>query len=301
MLRLRGHMQHWMIDNFGELHRSTSDSLYKSMGNVERGTAAESYAIENIGFIAITERKPSIHIRFRPEIVSEQAIASLYYWLFDFADKKIAVSWLENVWNTEHVKSTPDAVTLISSTMENLSRLGRLTGPRIISIPSNAVRARWREHAAHIEPFLDVGDITDGLQQDLNLTFRGRWSIYNISLPVKSVTAIARGPGYPPLHPMLKGELKDFSYQKIPDRDYVQWVDATYIKIARNGDAVFEDVDAVVEWPRFGEMRTRYWRILIPFNRSAASANLLAISGTDSSIDLRPKDIQEMRQVNGRF
>jgi hypothetical protein len=115
-------MRHFMIDDFGELHQAGSNSLFQTLGYVESGVTTEKYAIENIGYVAITERISSIHIRFRPAIVSEQAIAGLYFWLFDHADRNIAISWLEGVWNTEHVKSCSDAVSLISHTMECLPR-----------------------------------------------------------------------------------------------------------------------------------------------------------------------------------
>jgi hypothetical protein len=296
-----GAMRHFMIDDFGELHQAGSTSLIQTLGYVESGVATEKYAIENIGYVAITERISSIHIRFRPAIVSEQAIAGLYFWIFDHADRNIAISWLEGVWNTEHVKSCSDAVSLISHTLEGLSRLGRLSGPRIINQPSDLVQARWLAHSPSILPLLANGDIEDQLQQSLNRSFNGRWMIHLVNSAERCVNAIAMGRGYPPLHPMYSGTAGEFSFDRLIDQEYAGWVLSSYLNSVVKYTNVFENVDALINWPRFGEIRTRYWRVLIPFHQSEASAKLLTISGTDCSIDLRPKHIQKARQINRSF
>ena len=54
-------------------------------------------------------------------------------------------------------------------------------------------------------------------------------------------------------------------------------------------EATVHEVDAFVEWPRHGRVRTRYQRMLLPFTCAAGVRWVLSTSTPGKGIDLRAK------------
>ena len=284
-----------IIDDFGDVFRSGSPDLIRRLGYTVGGPSVENYAIENMGFVGIAEHGGKIHVRCRPALMADKTISSLLYWMFDRGNVVIVVSWLEDVWRLERAMPCRIAATFLTQLMEKRTQQPMAANPRLLSRLSDGVAHRWSKIAATTIQATDARISTATRARALDHIFNGRWTIVELDLRSFSLSTVDLGDGYPPLDPGLMRGQGGFNLAGAGDRHYKEWVRENFIDVARTDQPKFEDVDAVISWPRIGDARTRYWRAVVPLDRDEASCRLLSASGCDSSIDLRPNLVQ----VNG--
>ncbi len=284
-------MANWIIDDFGGLHVSGSPEATLTIGYTEGGKAAENYAIENIGYVGLSAGEKSVSVRCRPALMSDKAISTLWYWLLDRSESPVVVAWLDDVWRVEHTMSCRLATLFLGYLLEK--RITKPTPPheRLLSRLSKVGHGRWSRTVRETTSALDVSCEADTRRRALDHMYQGRWTLLEVQSDMSRFTTIDQGGGYPPLHPVAGREPRDFNIHDFGDHLYKEWILNNFVSVATSGRPKFEDVDAVVSWPRIGDMRTRYWRAVIPF-QSFGSCRLLSLSGCDSSIDLRPNLVQ---------
>jgi hypothetical protein len=263
---------------------------------------AEDYAVTNLGWIGLSLRRHQWHLRLRPRVISVKSIVGLHYHLLDHGDRSAAISWYDDaVWNLERAESVRATISFVSYLLDRQTeRYIDERTPSIRSRPSPRVAQHWDRVSGIILPVYSNLGVKQALRSVLNECFAGRWSIVDVPVaPLEPIVVVERGSGYPPLAPILARQKSGYTLDSLVDRKYFSWIDATYRAAANLDNPLFEDVDAIVEWPRLGEVRTRYWRMVVPLSRSAASCRMVTASGNDCSIDLRPEHVQEMSQVFG--
>lgn len=287
-------MANWIIDDFGEVFKSGSIQLARSLGYTAGGKAVENYAVENIGHVAIAERPGTIHVRCRPAVMADKAIASLLYWLLDRGNPQIVVSWLDKVWNMERAMSCRVALTFLSHLMDNRTLRPGARGPKLLARKSVGAESKWLQTAHAAMPVLDEKCPTDTRRNVLDHTYHGRWSVVDMQVATGAMKLVDHGRGYPPLVPSVN-EQQSFDFADLSDTKYKDWIEENFREAAKTTSSKFDDVDSIISWPRIGDMRTRYWRAIVPVQHNGDSCRLLSVSGCDSSIDLRP----DLVQVNG--
>ena len=282
----------WIIDDFGRIYRSGARELTNSLGYTAGGPAVELYAIENIGHVGITERRGRVHIQCRPSIMSDKAIASLFYWLLDHCVSDVVISWYDEVWHLERPMFMPAALAFLGYLLERRSPILDPDGERFIARTSIDAENRWSLHADKVMSYLRASAPVGEKRQVLNGSFAGRWTLVDINLSTKHAVGIDQGDGYPQMWPGHDTPNKSFDFGRIGDPVYVKWLCANFMHIGVCDQPQFEDVDAIIDWPVTGLSRTRYWRIAIPVERRGPLCRLLSASGNDSSINLRPNLVQ---------
>jgi hypothetical protein len=285
-------MANWIIDDFGDEFRSEAPEYIRRLGYTVGGPAAENYAIENMGHVGIAERDECIHVRCRPMLMQDKTISSLLYWLLDHAHKLVVVSWLDDIWHMERPMTTKCAVAFLGLVMDKRTLRRSPTSSRLLSRLSQAVAERWSRVAAETLQAADAGCAAESRRRALDDLYNGRWTVIDLELSTRRMRHAELGGGYPPLDPGLLHERSGFDFDGVGDQGYKDWVLKNFVDVAATNKPKFEDVDAVVSWPRIGDMRTRYWRAVIPLERDSHSCRLLSVSGCDSSIDLRPNLVQ---------
>ena len=288
-------MANWIIDDFGGINRSGSVETTRTLGYTTGGVYSENYAIENIGYIGIYEGKTSITVRCRPAMMSDKAISSLWYWLLDREKCDVVVAWLDEIWHVEHSMPCRIATTFLGYLLEKRSAKPSPAHNRLLSRQWTMPRSKWSENGRETVSLLESKSSDDARRHSLDEMYNGRWTLVELHLSSNQLSTIDHGGGYPPLHPSLIGERRDFSFYDVGDRLYREWILCNFIEIAKTKKPKFEDVDAIVSWPRIGDIRTRYWRAVLPVRSKRGYCSLLSVSGSDSSIDLRP----DLVQVNG--
>ena len=282
-----------IIDDLGQTYRSGSPELARSLGYTHGGPSVEQFAIENIGHIGITEHEGRVHVRCRPTLVSEKATAELFYHLLDHREVPVVLSWLDDVWRIERPMMFRVAVAFFNLLLDKLTSPAIVTEPRILSIPSASARQFWDKTAADVVPTISHAGATVVDRSALDAVFHGRWMVVDLNFRTSQILRICRGDGYPPLGRDLFDSLIEFDLRTIPDADYRDWVVSRFFTSAERNLPQFESVDAIVGWPRTGDIRTRYWRIVAPVSHTTDLCRLLSVSGSDSSINLRPDLVQK--------
>lgn len=288
----------WLIDDSGEVLVSGSHAIAERLG-VPADGRVEDYAVENVGCIGVSLRRGTWHVRYRPAIVSERAMAGLFYWLLDHPPRPMAISWFEDVWRIERVADTRAAISFLSYTMELRKKpLGSNT-ERIQSRPSPQAQQRWDRVRDAILPLVATSGTSTMLYALLDRCFAGRWSLIDVTEGQATAEIAHQGTGYPPLDPVFTNTAAGYRLEKLADEQYRSWINTIFREVAERDQPRFDDIDAIIFWPRFGDMRTRYWRLLVPLQRTSISCRILSASGNDSGIDLRPEAIEELGEVGG--
>ena len=292
-------MSHWIIDDLGTICPHGSVAISQSLGvNAQRPGVVE-YAIQNLGFIAVVVREKRLHVRCRPAVVSERAVGALSYLLLDNPNLPVTVSWFDQIWQLEHTPDARAALSFMSYVLELKTLVPALPGGRIRSRPSPRAASKWTEVRSTISTAWDATGSDDAFCARLDQTFHGRWSLFEVEAANGNIHTMKRGNGYPPLHPFFAGRQPVRGLESLADSEYRDWVHQTFVGVARSGCARFDDVDAIVYWPRFGDMRTRYWRMVVRLAANSDTCSVLSASGNDSGIDLRPKHIEEAGGIFG--
>ncbi len=289
-------MRRWLIDDFGKLQRASPEALAAVLGLTEATVAGdllryETYAIVNVGLIVLESSSDAVTVRCRPAIASERAIGSLSYWLLDHPGRATRVKWYDAVWHDERVRDGRTAIGLLSYLLE-LKRIRPDVGAdRIRAQPSMRAARRWNEIKAQVAAVtarpLDAG----GFGHILDPLAFGRWSVVDVDRQCGAVHILDQGTGYPILHPLLSANAAGRSLEALADEQYREWVLGNFRRVAASGQTSFDDIDAVVHWPRLGDLRTRYWRILTALPAPSGRGRVLSMSGNDSGIDLRPENV----------
>ena len=288
----------WLIDDSGDVLTSGSQAIAERLGVPPEGRV-EDYAVENIGCIGLSLRRDTWHVRYRPAIVSERAMAGLFYWLLDHPPRPMAISWLEGVWRIERVADTRAAIAFLSYMMELRRKPLGSNAHRIQSRPSLQAQHRWEKVRDAVVPLVEPSGVSTMLYTLLDRCFAGRWSLIDVIKGQVTAEIAHQGTGYPPLDPVFTNHTAGYRLEKLADEQYRSWINTIFLDVAEAGQPRFDDVDAVIYWPRFGDMRTRYWRLIVPIQRTASSCRILSASGNDSGIDLRPEAVEELSEVGG--
>ena len=134
----------------------------------------------------------------------------------------------------------------------------------------------------------------------LDRQFASRWFLNDVRRCDGHVTIFGRGSGFPPFDPVFTRKVEGAGLEQVGDPDYRAWVASSLADVAATGEARFDDVDAIVGWPRLGDIRTRYWRLMTPIlDLGNGLCRVLAASGNDSGIDLRPEYVKKPGEVDG--
>jgi hypothetical protein len=294
-------MSRWMIDDLGNIRPAGAPALAEVLG-VPTPTSApelarlEDFGILNVGLIFVETQPDGIGIRCRPAMLSQRAFATLSYWLLDHAKAPVTIAWYDQAWGTEHA---PDARTAISFVSYLLELRGGPPQPtkRICAQPSVQAARTWQRFKAEAATLTARRLDQEQYGRILDPLFHGRWTVFDVATDTSAVEVAASGVGYPCLDPAFMQSEGRRRFETLTDQGYRAWLTAGYLEVARSGRPRFENVDAIVAWPRIGDLRTRYWRIVVPLYSTPERCLILSASGNDSGIDLRPKPLEEISQI----
>jgi hypothetical protein len=289
-------MSRWLIDDFGNIAPAGPAALAKVLGlthpaSTEAAGRLEAYAILNVGLVAIEKTATAVAIKCRPAVMSERAVSTLSYWLLDHASLPVSITWFDQFWDVERAPDARAALSLISYLLELKRPASSRPSERICVQPSVQAVRRWQHMKPRVAPLtagpLDIARCA----QVLDPLFFGRWALMEVDKAAGKIDVLGLGGGYPLIDPVFAPTDARRPLETLADTEYRTWITDSFLDVARSQRARFEDIDAVVMWPRFGDLRTRYWRILTPLRQTAGSCTVLSASGNDSGIDLRPKHV----------
>jgi hypothetical protein len=301
-------MPRWIIDDHGELHAAGPRALARLIGipangpgdPATRSRMLEDYAIINIGIIVIEDAETLLTVRCRPAVMTERALSTLSYCLLDQAHRAVNISWHDTVWAEEYAPNAITAISFLTYALELKSRSATVSSDRIQTRPSEKAEHKWHQVRTDVSRLTSKFHSQEFYKNSFDELFNCRWTVFDYTPHNGALVILGNGTNYPVLHPLFGLNAAGRSLETLTDAQYRAWIVDSIDSVANSGRPRFDDVDAYVDWPRFGALRTRYWRMLIPLATRDGTFRVLSASGNDSGIDLRPKHIEEMSQVGGR-
>ena len=273
----------WVIDRRG--HVRTLSELPRLLGASFGGIKLANYAVENCGFILVGMRPRRSFVQLRPKLVGNNTLSGLWYWLYDRGDGACTVSWSADNGRDELVFGFSATMRLIEALCEasvvpesDLRR--RLKRRRL----ANAGRA-FRVDLEEVRELVFRARDSAWARQELSLRFGGRWTISELDTSNGQAIVRSMGDGYPLYDCAWTCQPLGRSFDEFPDPAYGRFVTDSHREAFESAKPIHDEVDALINWPRFGPLRTRYERIIAPYFSGSRSL-LLSAAKVDASIDL---------------
>jgi hypothetical protein len=288
-------MRSVVFDDQGELWDARSRGLAGNLNASIGGEDLVEYTIRNLGFVAVKEMGGSLRISLRPTVVSPIAFGALLYWLHDRVVDRVLVSFLDQDWSHEMLRSRQDAVTKLMARVD-LGRDAREGDFLQQELPLESLPA-----SSPLRGVLDIWSATGGRFDRERLTpllaraLKGRFVMVEASpdRPSLVIKDVGRGLTKPAEYWLARSIGNRVEDQ--PDYDYGKWVAGYYRRVVGTGVPGLSDVDAVINWPQHSRRSFRYRRLVVPFNGGTnRSTMLLCASLADPRINLRVKAGKEV-------
>jgi hypothetical protein len=282
-------MRSVIIDDRGEVWDARGRGLARDLHASIGGEELVEYTIRNLGFVAVKEMGGSLRISLRPAVVSPIAFSALLYWLHDRVVDRVLVSFLDQEWSHEMLRSRQDAVRKL------MARIDFGQGTREGDFLQTELPLESLPASSPLRSVLDIWEASDGqfdrerLAPLLERALNGRFVMVEASpekpsLVIKDVGSGLTKPAEYWLARSIGNRVEDQ-----PDYDYGKWVAGHYRKVVAAGEPSLSDVDAVINWPQHSRQSFRYRRLVVPFKDADRSTMLLCASLTDPGINLRVK------------
>lgn len=277
-----------LFDDQGQMWDGGSVALRRGFDTPFSGGEFTSYAVRNLGFVAVDLFGRSCQIRLRPARVSQKALVALVEWLAKRMFDRVSLSWFEyDEWQYAIFPTMRDGLDKLTALIRKaqLPRendfLARPIGPgdakRISALAE--LSARWQE--------LSGPDRYRELEGLLRRAVGSRYVFVQKENSSGRLVFREFGDGlFDHIKPWRVGAVGQ-PIDQLPDRHYGRWVAESYVRTLASGRPHVDDVDAIVNWPHRGRSRLRYKRLIVPLDLASDQQLLLGGSIVDDAIDLR--------------
>jgi hypothetical protein len=275
-----------LIDDTGELWPVQDQILRQRFGSSLTGASLLDYLIVNLGWIEISTLSDRFSVRCRPRLVDQRGMAALLYNLHDAAPQRISLSVLGADWQYS-IHRTPAEVATIIGGMAQLTAGASALGARAlinreIAPDRSPLFGGFQMVAAHANLAASIDELVD----PLDAAFRGRWCICHVEPPKVIMDRV--GNGFTPFNPSWKQQATGpASLDRYADEHYGAWIANQRKRVAQTRQTIFDEVDAIVLFPRLGATRLQYSRATFPLHLANGIDYVVSAARTDSGINLR--------------
>ena len=273
----------YVLDQQGKLRSPDDPSLSMQLGVCANARDLMDLAVTRLGYVEVRHRTRYIRVRCRPAVLSKAQHVSLFAILSNEPRRPIALEYLAKDWYLLLLRDPYAFTSFVSS----LAVGEAATQPRLLNTryarhaSSFAGRDRIARSAAAA-----VTDISD-LTPIFNALFAGQWTLFELDRATGDSIARVRGSAYPPYNPRWLANPNGQSVRAIANAEYGIWIAKLHREVTDTGAAVYDDVDAVVEFPNVGEARLQYSRATIPVQLQNGRALVISAAESNRLIDLR--------------
>lgn len=280
-------MEWLLIDDAGQVWDGSAVQVRRA--HAFKGTPSEFalYAVKQLGFVEIKAFRSGTQILLAPGSVSATAVAELFYMAFSERTRSWVISTVAGGedWRHRLVADQQSLLRTLSrhvATCDNppnayLERPVRLECTALQPLLSN-MRARLQM----TQSFDELCRLCPALVGD-------RFTLARLSLSGSRLLIADVGAGYRFLDKNWRSVVRGLAFEDTGDYNYGRSVAEAHHKALTIDEAMVHEVDAFVEWPRRGRIRTRYQRMLLPFTTAGNVRWVLSTSAPGQGIDLRAK------------
>ncbi len=273
------------VDDMGEIWPMRSVELRARLNVSLSDASLIEYLIFNLGWIEITTSAGRSSIRCRPRVITDRSLASVLYMLCDVASPRILLSVFGAEWQ-HSIHRTINGISTIIGGMRPAEPTPQAPhGRTLISRPIKPTQSPLFAGFSAIVGKLNGAETLDDLAAPLNAAFNGRWCICHVD--ESNVIMDQVGQGFTAFNPAWHQQAIGPSLDRYADAAYGAWIASQRQNIAATREAIFDQVDAIVNFPRLGETRLRYTRTTFPITLACGSEFVVSAAASDSAINLR--------------
>jgi hypothetical protein len=279
----------WVVDGEG---RDGAAFIKRTMAALDGGMSDQGcldFLIRNCGFAAVRQLGNNAQVRFRPFTLTEPAFYGLGYLLYHLPwQRAMASIYVDEAWRDEilpwdHRGALEYIAEIVNEHQLRLSEKVLRRARPLGTIPTGSPMD-WAFHVWRHRPDLAPSEHRGRILTDV---IRGRYAWIDAYGPGRELIMAEVGGGFPaPVHAALEPAL-GARIEDQPDNAFGRYCAEAYGKVARSGEPLLEDIDAMVTPPNGEPVRRRYSRLILPFRVSDDHTRLLGISFENLAIDLR--------------
>lgn len=273
-------MSQWLIDDRGKVWTRV-DRLRAALGTALGPAELYKYAVENLGYVAIEDRRRAIWLKLRPRAVSQTTLAAVLYWIGECSAERIVVSSFDGTWQHKVVGSAAAAIERLAALEIGTSdqRRGDFLRQRLTGEPKGELLdlvEQWRANQA-----LQLSH--DLLQGSVG----GRYMILRRTQWSRRLEIRDVGRGFIVYDDNWLAQAVGLRFEDQPDYLYGKWAAEAYYEASETQQPIIDNIDALIDTPGRGKSRVQYQRLVLPFREPSGDHVLLCASLIDRSIDLR--------------
>lgn len=276
-----------LIDDQGQVWDGGSRQLRHAYDSPYSGGEFSDYAVVNLGFIATNVYGQSAQIRMRPSFTADSAFDALYRWLVSRHFDRVVLTWLDDGWHNEMLRSNKEALIRL----DDLIEVGKRQRPDAF-LSQHVTAPTPRDPKLMQQLFNEWPTISANLDETqmrrlLEPLLGPRYVVVKAERNTPKLVFSEFGGGIFANYDVWRSCAIGAPIQEQPDRLYGRWVADAYAKTLAQGGPRLDQVDAIVRWPHEGRLRMRYQRLIVPIKVTDTEVHLLGGSVVDDRIDLR--------------
>ena len=267
-------MARLIFDEQGGVWDERSLELRRRLHCMRAGDDLASGLVRNLGFVSLSHGRSSAIVKFRPEVVSEVATASLLLWLWDNQPERVLLTHVYDDHELHEILTSASAVArrigrIVTSKTETDTFRSRRCDPRSFT--------RDQSLGALLELWRSCGDLFDWSRHTdfLKAQLGGRFIVlsaenYQADLRIEAAGTGLRVPGSNWFADNVGAPLSF-----MPDCVYRQRISEGYYETLRQGEPFAEEIEATIFWPRYGLVHRKYSRLIVRCPGRRGSTHLL--------------------------
>ena len=244
-----------LIDDKGREWDAHAPELRAHFESALEADALCAYLITNLGWIEIIEGRQRILISCRPRHVSEIALAKLAYFLADRAGTRIRVDVLGEDWASHDLRNLDQVMLLLGAMRHDIADDRSALVSKTIKPGHSPLFERIFQVLSEIdgERHATLDDLDDSLTHKIA---NQRWTVSHFE-DGRLVTD-RLGNGFTPFNTDWSARKQQAHLNDYADKGYADWVTEMRKRVFESNVAIFDEVDAVVRFPKVGTCRLLY-------------------------------------------
>ncbi len=266
-----------IIDERGTFWDVNSSALRRQYHLNDDNRTVERLLVRLVGCIALRTHGRALVAEFEPRIVSDSALAQLYYYLSDTRRAPIfALSASENV--TKMFPSFGDALKGISA------MVARTRAPDGGQCCIADLEVDLIDRYSDLGELLRYRDETrarfdmERYRTLLDMRLSGRWLVLEESGTGGDFKVLDCGTGFGIPTPEACRNMVGATLSGLPDQNFARWLSNSYEQSISSSQPVYQSARTVAFWPDAGVVESEYVRLVLPLTASDGKSLLLTTS-----------------------
>jgi hypothetical protein len=278
-------MRPLIFDDRGNCWIIDSPSFRAAFGHAGLCGDAPAFLIEQVGFVGVAPRRAGFVIRFNPGSVAAAALAGLYQWLRRHRYERLCLAY--GGWGeTGHM--VLGAGLAAFRRIEALIERARGPQSRFVSLEERPeALSGVPAFAALFEHWRSSGALyVEATYRPLLRQFaRDRFIVIEPRAGSGELGVVEAGGGLHIPDRQAHVALRGARLAEMADQAYAQWAAGIYASVLDREQPRFDQIHALIHWPRAGRVERRYWRMILPCRTGDGGHRLLGVSCEPGLLD----------------